>query len=203
MAFVLGILLFIYWLFVPTLLSAVLPPAGKLGRDGTAVLLAIASWAVLWFFVPIKVWPPRPLALPLGPTVLIALAALYLALFAAGLRPRTDKTRDAETGGSAVTIALLSPVSEELLFRGFLLAIALPPLGGYGAVAFSALLFLAAHEVGRIGGARRSLREALADLVFALLAGVLFLVSGTILAPLVLHILVNGLYAYGARRGSS
>ncbi len=201
MALLVDVLLFLYWLFVPTLLSAVLPPAGRLGREGTAVLLAIASWSVLAIFVPIKVWPPRSLALPLGPTALMLLAALYLALFAAGLAPRGDRARAAETAGSALTVALLSPISEELLFRGLLLAIALRTVGGYGAIAFSALLFLSAHEIGRIGGARRSLRESLADLVFALLAGVLYLASGTILAPLGLHVLVNGLYAYGDRRG--
>lgn len=199
MALLLAISLFAYWLIVPTLLSALLPPAWRLGRDGTAVLLALVSWAVLWIWLPLKVWPPRPSPPPFGTILLLGLGALYLGLFLYGLLPRRGESSDTSGEGAALTLALLSPLSEELLFRGFLLTITLRLLGSYGAVAFSSLLFLAAHEVGRLGGARRSLRESLIDLTFGLLAGMLYLMSGTIIAPLALHILVNGLYVYGRR----
>ncbi len=202
MALLLSILLLAYWLLAPTLLSALLPPAGRLGRDGTAVLIALASWVVLALWLPLRIWPPRPEPPAFGLSILIGLAALYLAVFATGI-VRRDEADDGPPDGAALTVAVLSPLSEELLFRGFLLSLALPPLGGYGAVAFSAVLFLGVHEFGRIGGARRSPRETLADLLFGLVAGMLVLITGTILAPLALHILVNGLYAYGRRPAGS
>ena len=199
MALLLGILLFAYWLFAPTLLSALLPPAGRLGRDGTAVLLALASWGLLAIWLPLRLWPPSPLPPAFGLAALLALAVVYSAVFLSGLtRNPVDRPRE----GVAVTIAFLSPLSEEILFRGFLLSLALPLLGGPGAVVYSALLFLAAHEIGRIGGTRRSLRDMSADLVFGLLAGLLVLMTGTLLVPLLLHIVVNSLYAYGNRSPS-
>ena len=197
MAIVLSILLLAYWLIGPTLLSAFLPPAGRLGRDGTAVLIALVSWAILALWLPLRIWPPRPAPPPFGLPALIALAVLYLAVFAFGVVRQGEA--DGGPGDADVTVAVLSPVSEELLFRGFLLGLTLPLLGGYGAVAFSGLLFLGAHEIGRIGGARRSLRETLADLLFGLLTAMLVLITGTLLPALALHMLVNGLYAWGGR----
>ncbi len=199
MAIVLGILLLAYWLIGPTLLSAFLPPAGRLGRDGTAVLIALVSWAILAFWLPLRIWPPRPAPLSFGLPALIALAVLYLAVFSFGVVRQSEA--DSAPGDGAFTVAVLSPLSEELLFRGFLLSLTLPLLGGYGAVAFSGLLFLGAHEIGRIGGAQRSLRETLADLLFGLLAATLVLVTGTVLPAIALHMLVNGLYAFGRRAG--
>ncbi len=203
MSLLLSLPLFLYWLFVPTLLSAVMPPAGRLGRDGTAVLLALVSWALLLLWLPVHIWPPRPLAPPVQSAVLIGLALLYAGVFIAGLMPSAQTPEDEDPKDHLLTLAVLSPLSEELLFRGFLMALALPVLGGYGAAAFTALLFLSAHEIGRIGGARRSRRESLADLSFGLFAGVLYLATGTILAPLALHVLVNAIYAAGASRRSS
>ncbi len=197
MAIVLGILLLAYWLIGPTLLSAFLPPARRLGRDGTAVLIALVSWAILSLWLPLRIWPPRPAPPSFGVPALIALAVLYLAVFAFGVVRQGEA--DDGPGDATLTVAVLSPLSEELLFRGFLLGLTLPLLGGYGAVAFTGLLFLGAHEIGRIGGAHRSPRETMADLLFGLLAAMLVLITGTVLPAIVLHMLVNGLHAYGRR----
>ena len=203
MSLLLSLPLLLYWVFVPTLLSAVLPPAGRLGRDGTAVLLALVSWAVLLLWLPVHIWPPHPLAQPAQAAILAGLALLYAGVFVAGIRPSAQIPDGGSPKDNPVTVAFLSPLSEEILFRGFLMALALPVLGGYGAAAFTALLFLSAHEVGRIGGARRTRRESLADLSFGLLAGVLYLATGTILAPLALHVLINASYALGTSWRSS
>lgn len=199
MALLWSLLLFAYWLIVPTLASAVLPPAGRLGREGGAVLAALFSWAVLWAFLPPRVWPWAAVPLPLGTPLLILLGLLYLALLLAGIR---RGGAEPTARNAALTVALLSPLSEEVLFRGFLLNLALPLLGGWGAVAFTGLLFAAAHETGRIAGARRSPRESAADLAFGLLAGALCLVSGTILVPLALHIAVNALSLHRPERST-
>jgi membrane protease YdiL (CAAX protease family) len=81
--------------------------------------------------------------------------------------------------GRVAQLALLSSVSEELLFRGALM----PTLGLWG----SSLLFGVLHVSPR----GTYFAWALWALVMGLLFGALFAASGTLLAPILAHALIN------------
>jgi len=82
--------------------------------------------------------------------------------------------------------ALVAPLIEELVYRGFALQGLVRPLGAAGALALSALLFAAVHE----GAASLLPMLALGALFAALRLGS---PRGSLVAPVVAHALYNGL----------
>ena len=195
MLIVYSALLLLFWLLAPTLLATLVHPPRRLGRDGFAALIAIAFWALLALRVPIHL-APQPLRSPWILALLLASLAAYAYLFVRGLHKAPPGHRPAGVRGDFLSLAMLSPIDEELLFRGLLFALALPALGAFLSAVYTALLFLLAHEAVRIAGLHRSRQEALADLTFGLLAAALYAWSGTILLPVLLHVLVNAFHAY-------
>ncbi len=191
-----SVLLIVFWLLVPTLLASFIRPQRPLGREGFAALIAIAFWLILAAIrLPIRLHA-QPWHSPWLLILLIVALFVYAFGFMRGLARPPQGYRPAGLRGDFLTIGILSPIDEELLFRGILFSLALPALGPFLSVVYTAVLFLLAHEAGRLGGLRRSRQELVADLAFGILAGGLYVWTGTILAPILAHILVNGWYAY-------
>ncbi|MDA8346706.1 MAG: CPBP family intramembrane metalloprotease [Thermaerobacter sp.] len=191
-----SLLLILFWLLVPTLLATLIRPPRPLGRDGFAALIAIAFWVLIALLhLPIHL-APHPMRSHWILVLLLLSLASYVYLFVRGLRMPPNGYRPAGLRGDFLSMAVLSPLDEELLFRGLLFALALPALGPFFTIVYTSILFLLAHEAGRLGGLRRSRQESLADLVFGLLAGALYAWTGTIAAPVLAHVLVNAWYAY-------
>lgn len=189
-------LLLLYWLLVPTVLSLLVPKPAKLGREATAAGLSILSWMALSRFLPIGLVPHGH---PIGATAVWLWASVlgYAVLFALGLERRHPGSHPQGMRGDFLTLALLIPLDEELLFRGLLFSASLPALGPLASALYTAVLFSIAHELGRLGGDRRSLRQSAADLTFGVLAGTLYAGFHSIVVPIALHIVVNGLHALG------
>jgi uncharacterized protein len=80
-----------------------------------------------------------------------------------------------------LAVSLTAGICEELLYRGYFLAVASPFLTLGGAVAVSALAFGAGHAYQ---GMRGVMRTSLAGLVF----GILYASTGSLLWPMVLHV---------------
>jgi uncharacterized protein len=107
-----------------------------------------------------------------------------------------------------VRIPLGTVVLEEVVFRGVLLAVAAPVLGTGGAVALSSAVFglwhvtptLQALDANAVG--RHRVVAVAGAVVFTGLAGVLFcglrLWSGSLLAPMLVHVAANSLGAVAA-----
>lgn len=198
-----SLLAIIGWLVLPTLIASLWQPPRQLGRDGFAALIAIAFWLILaWLWLPIHL-SARPWHSPWLLALLLVALVVYAALFVVGLEKPPPGYRPSAFGGDFLALGLLAPIDEELLFRGILFAIALPSFGPFLSVLYSALLFTLAHEVARIGGLRRSARETLLDLSFGLVAGALYVWTGTILAPIAAHIAVNAWHAYSRPLGKA
>lgn len=202
MFYLLPLLLIGLWLIVPAALAALLPPGAPLSRTGAASIIGIAAWLMLS-----ALWQPisfafSPRLAPQFVPWLIVSAIAYAALFAGGLGRRPEGVGAAGFGPHLVESGLLAPLDEELLFRGIVLGWLARQTPLATAIAVSAVLFVAVHELARIGGVRRTLREALADLSFGLLAGLLYASFGSILLPIALHVAVNGVAAWTAPAGT-
>lgn len=201
MFYLIPLLLIGLWLIVPAALAALLPPT-PLSRTGAASALGIVAWLMLS-----ALWQPISFAfsLRLAPQFapwLIVSAIAYAALFARGLGRRPEGVGAAGFGPHLIESGLLAPLDEELLFRGIVLGWLVRQMPFATAIAVSAVLFVAVHELARIGGVRRTLRESLADLAFGLLAGLLYASSGSILLPIALHMAVNVAAAWTAPAGT-
>ena len=195
-----SLLLLGYWLLFPTLASAFLPKAKRLGREGTAALIGVVSWIVLSHWWPLPLYDRGNFS-PVLLSLLCLSALAYLGLFALGLERRPAGFRKMGFRDDFWSLGVLSPLDEELLFRGLLFRVALSAhWGTVFAVIFPAVLFALAHELPRLGGLKRSLRESISDLAFGLLTGTSLAVLGTILVPIALHVGVNSVYAYGRER---
>ena len=81
-------------------------------------------------------------------------------------------------------LSVTAGVCEEILFRGYLMAFLLPLLGTGGAVVLSSALFGAAHAYQGVGGGVK------AGVLGALMAG-LYLLTGSLLAPIVVHAMID------------
>jgi hypothetical protein len=179
-------------------------------RSMFAILLGLAIATVAVWGVPGRSLASLGLRLPstsgfgwalvvtAGLVVLLVGYAVYL------LRPvRAERTRrhlapvrgllPATRGelGWYVAVGVVASVSEELLYRGYLL-LAIQPGGPLVALAISTILFGAHHLYQGLGGA---IRVA----VFGLALGVMTLVAGSILPAIIVHAvqdLTTGLLAY-------
>ncbi len=113
--------------------------------------------------------------------VVVRRAAWGRALHAA-LRPAVRRTGDM----SLLGVAVASAVGEELLFRGLLV-----PLAG---VVLSSLVFGALHQIRGPGAARYGWMAWAT--VMGLIFGVLFVTTGSLVGPIVAHLIIN---AYNLR----
>lgn len=188
--------LIVLWLLVPSALSLLIAQPGALSREGYASAMGILIWIILAILLqPISIAFTLHMTLALL-LVFLVIAAVYALLVALGLERRPQGQLPSRFSGSFISDGLLAPIDEELLFRGIVLGLLMHSLPVLPALLVSAVLFLAVHEIARVGGVRRSLRESLADLFFGLLAGLLYIGFGSILLPILLHVLINGLGSY-------
>lgn len=184
------------WLLVPSALSLLIARPGRLSREGYASAIGIFVWVLL-----AALWQPISLAFSWHMTsalllVFFVMAVVYVLLFMLGLERRPQGQRPSGFSDSFISDGLLAPVDEELLFRGIVLGLLLHSFSAFPSILVSAALFLGVHEIARVGGVGRTLRDSLADLFFGLLAGLLYVGFGSILLPILFHVLVNGLGAY-------
>lgn len=81
-------------------------------------------------------------------------------------------------------LSLTAGVCEEILFRGYLMALLLPFAGTLGAVVISSVLFGLAHAYQGMVGTVKS------GIVGAVMAGI-YVLTGSLLAPIIVHALVD------------
>ena len=134
-------------------------------------------------------------------TLVGALGLVLSVVLLAGLRCRVDRgarlvatpevdallPRTAVERRGFARLALTAGVCEELLYRGFLLAVVVaeaPELGPWRLVLVSALAFAVAHTYQGVAG-------MLTAGVLGAGFGVLFLGTGSLLLPVLLHVLVD------------
>jgi hypothetical protein len=184
-------------------------PAALLTRVGVIfyAVLAAGSLAALFWRGHERVLLPDP-GSPLARAGLAGDAALDLAVgllaglsiaaasqAAAGARALealAEKLRELLLGltpRQAIVLAVASGAGEELLFRGVMFEELLPRLGSGLTLAATSILFGAAH----VGRDRRLLVWTALSLAIGLLLGLLRLLSGSLLAPISLHVSVNAL----------
>lgn len=85
------------------------------------------------------------------------------------------------TLGAVITIAVLAPFTEELLFRGLLLPAWMTRMGRPGGIAMTSLAFAVLHA------------DVLGGIIFAVVMAEVFLRTGTLWAPVLIHMANNAL----------
>lgn len=192
----LALLLIVLWLIVPTAISLLLPRDGQVGREAAASLIGIAAWVVLAFVLqPISFYFHLDFKPPYA-VLLVVATVVYAVLFALGLERRPRQMGASGHSIPRIGEALLVPIDEELLFRGIVLGLLVRDVGALPGLLASSVLFAGVHELARLGGVRRNWRDSLADVIFGLLAALLYTTSGSILAPIALHAAINGFSAW-------
>ena len=179
---------------LPALLIVVLTARGiALGRVTGARAqspLRTLGWTLLWFAA----------SLP----VLFSIALLSKLLLPAeqGEQEMVVLFRETVRGGNGVEIwsmvlaaAVIAPLAEEFLFRGYFYPVLKRNLGGIGAGFLSATIFAAFHV---------NLASLAALFVLALCLTLAYEATGSLLVPMGMHALFNGanlFMMYGAERG--
>ena len=149
---------------------------------------AALNWAVLG-------------ALLAGPVILVTSLVGYVAVQLAGATPLSPLPPTGTTSGLVLHLlagAVLAPVYEEALFRGFALTAWRRTVGDRGAIVRSSLLFVIAHVLF-VGG--DSFRDAIAlafvggvvRLPVAFVLGWLYVRTGSIWGPIGLHAAFNAI----------
>jgi membrane protease YdiL (CAAX protease family) len=108
----------------------------------------------------------------------------------AAMRFLSERLRELLLGlkpGQALLLALSSGIGEELLFRGIMFSELEPRIGTGWTLAATTRLFAAAHT----GRDRRFLVWTAISLLVGLLLGGLRIATGSLLAPIALHVTVN------------
>ncbi len=105
------------------------------------------------------------------------------------LQERFSEALEGLRPGQAVALAVLSGIGEELLFRGLVLIALAHWLSPAAALITSSLVFAAVH----VGPDRRFIWWTVFAFLMGLLLGSLYLATGSLQAPIVLHATVNGL----------
>ena len=123
--------------------------------------------------------PPQP---PGKSLLRCGIAGLALGAITAGLSALMHAQTADRSWQTALLLCLLAPVSEEILFRGFVYQAGERIGGGRAALLLSAALFAAAHGTPM---------KALAALPAGLVLGCARLREGRLAAPILLHILAN------------
>lgn len=91
------------------------------------------------------------------------------------------------TPAGAIVLAVMAGISEELVFRGVLWSLVESVSGRWWALGITSVLFAAVHGVFRRGFSHWGL-FALAG---GLAAGLLFILTGSLAAPVVMHVIVD------------
>lgn len=136
-----------------------------------------------------------------GPVILVTAVFAALAAQLAGVVPASPLPPTGNAAGLALHLAagaVIAPVAEELLFRGFALTAWRRTVGARGAIARSSIVFVLAHVLF-VGG--DGFREAaslafvagLARVPVAIALGWLYVRTGTIWAPIGLHAAYNAI----------
>jgi len=170
---------------------------------------AVEAWRLgTWIAVAVAASLAAPTVRPLDPTVRPLSEAIVLGCLAGGFGfVVLARRRIAASAFSALprtrllarsAVLTTKSAEEEAIWRGLVLGALVPPLGPFGALASSSALFAAAH-VRRLG------RRARTHLVTGSLFGLVYLVTGRIVAAMAAHSTYNVLVglAVGARTDMS
>jgi len=166
-------------------------------------MAALVTIMVLARVNPVKwlglAWKRWPLVFLIAPMTVISMWALFAGLQVAGYmdlmdKLGVDKVQDTVTIFQkekdivilvlmAVAAALVAPVCEEIVFRGYLYPVAKKYAGPWIAALGTALIFSAAHG---------SFAALLPLFVFGLVLVAIYEFTGSIWAPMAVHFLFNG-----------
>jgi membrane protease YdiL (CAAX protease family) len=134
-----------------------------------------------------------------GPVVLITAVVAALAALVAGVVPASPLPPTGTPSGLLLHLvagAVVAPVAEELLFRGFALSAWRRTVGARGAIVRSAIVFVLAHVLF-VGGdgfrdaASLAFVASVARIPVALALGWLYVRTGSLWAPIGLHASYN------------
>lgn len=147
-------------------------------------LRAMPSWTDIWMT-------------PVGLVVYLILSA-FLIYLATNLLPWFDASQAQDTGFSQlgqryeyilafITLVIIAPVAEELLFRGYLFGKLLKSVPVWAAVIATSLLFAAVHGAWNL---------AFDTFALSIVLCLLRLSTGSLWAPMLLHMTKNGIAFY-------
>lgn len=170
------------WLLLPALVGAAAVLLGSGERFSSIVTAGMIVLSALFGgHLGLRLVQPPHAALgvwPLGVAALVAYAALW----------RTVPPQALQEGERRWDVLLLGPLDEEIWFRGVLLVL----LGlSLPAIALSSLLFAMVHLPSARPHGR--LKQFAGDALFGTVAATSLALSGTIVMPIVLHVVVNAL----------
>lgn len=146
-----------------------------------------------------------------GPVIFATTVVALLAVAVAGVRPESPLPPTGTAVGTLLHLlagAIVAPVAEEILFRGFALTAWRRTHGARVAILRSSIVFVLAHVLF-VGGERfdEALRLAfvagVVRLPVALALGWLFVRTGSLWAPIGLHAMFNGVLILIAEVGAS
>lgn len=100
---------------------------------------------------------------------------------------------DAQEGRWFTGLSITAGICEEVIYRGFMIALVSAVLGPWPAVGMTSILFGLGHTYQ---GGSGIVKTGAVGVVM----GALFVISGSLLAPIVLHILIDITSGYVARR---
>ena len=136
-----------------------------------------------------------------GPVILITAAVTALAVQVAGAVPASPLPPTGTASGLVLHLlagAIVAPLAEELLFRGFALTAWRRDIGARGAIIRASIVFVVAHLVTVGGdsfgsGAALAFVAGVARIPVALALGWIFVRTGSLWAAVGLHAAYNGI----------
>lgn len=206
-AFIVGVF---YLMAVLNALGGEVKEAPKVSANGVVFSIGfqifMAGLAIVIVFQRVKPvrwlgmeWKWWPLVFVIAPVAVVSMWAVFAGLQVAGYmdlidRLGVEKVQDTvtlfQTEKDVVVLVLLAlaaavvaPICEEIVFRGFLYPVAKRYAGSWAAGLATALIFSAAHG---------SVAALLPLFIFGLVLVALYEVTGSIWAPMAVHFLFNG-----------
>jgi membrane protease YdiL (CAAX protease family) len=191
------------------LLGAIITAAVFIGAVQLMVVSAGAlRWAEMGFAVGRRVAAESLIrgALLAAPVILLTAIVAYVIVPLVGVTPASPLPTTGTTSGLLLHLAagaIVAPIGEEILFRGFMVTAWARSNGARVAVLRAALLFAVAHVL-TVGSdsfqtaASLAFVGAVGRLPVALALGWIYLRSGTIWAPIGLHGAFNAILIIGA-----
>ena len=175
-------------------------------RNNMLVLWSVCSATLCLWLWQLRDWSTLGLAAPTGAYGQLAVAAA-LALFVVGYSYRTlALVRSSADAAASVTestrrfsfalphshrdlrwfyaLSITAGITEEVLYRGFLLAYLSAYMPVFGAVVLSSLLFAGGH-------AYQGLRGVVQVFILAMAFSAMYVLSGSLIVPIVAHVLVD------------
>jgi membrane protease YdiL (CAAX protease family) len=179
---------------------------------GVVQLMVIGTGALRWSDMGFRIGARRTAealargALLAAPVVVLTAAVAYVVVTIAGVTPASPLPSTGTVSGLVLHLlagAVVAPIAEEVLFRGFMVTAWERSNGPRAAIVRGALLFAVAHVL-LVGGdnfgqaASLAFVGAVGRLPVALALGWLYLRSRTIWAPIGLHAVFNAILLIGA-----